>query len=207
MSRKIANGNANPLNRLGFTVAVQINPGQAKMIAMMEGFVRKLAGFEGAGEFVVGELCHNRIIRNRTNLRLIFAIHRTTHRIGLFLQRHAPDVNQAEAHILCHLSECGDSTIGQLHRAFAHKRSTLTSVLDRLVERRLVTRESSREDRRSFVVALTRSGTAKAAKMHRLLEKLEAEALRGADRKSVDGFDDVIGRVERMATPDSGPVN
>ena len=108
---------------------------------------------------------------------------------------------------MLNIRPCSDSmktpTIGQLHRAFAHKRSTLTSVLDRLVERGLVTRQSSREDRRSFVVALTRSGAAKAAKIHRLLEKLEAEALRGADRKSVDGFNDVIGRVERMATPDS----
>jgi DNA-binding MarR family transcriptional regulator len=133
-------------------------------------------------------------------LRLIFSIHRTTHRIGLFIQRHMPDLNQAEAHILCHLIEFGDSTIADLHGAFAHKRSTLTSVLDRLVARGLVTRETSPKDRRSFIVALTRSGKAKAAKIHRHLETLEAEALHGADRKTVDAFAEVIGRVERVAT-------
>ena len=133
-------------------------------------------------------------------LRLIFGIHRTTHRIGLFIGRHAPDLNQAEAHILCHLIESGDSTIADLHRAFAHKRSTLTSVLDRLVARGLVTRETSEQDRRSFVVSLTRSGKSKAAKIHRLLETLEAEALRGADRKSVDAFSEILERLERNAT-------
>src|SRR5579871_5107460 len=115
------------------------------------------------------------------NLRLIFAIHRTTHRIGLYIRRHAPDLNQAEAHILCHLAEFGDSTIAQLHRAFAHKRSTLTSVLDRLVAGGLVTRQPSREDRRSFVIALTRSGAKKAVKIHGFLENLEADALHGLE--------------------------
>ena len=100
-------------------------------------------------------------------LELIFSIHRATHRIGLYIQRHAPDLTQAEAHILCHLHEFGDSALSDLHRAFAHKRSTLTSVLDRLDARELVTRESSQKDRRSFVVRLTQSGKKKAAKIHR----------------------------------------
>jgi DNA-binding MarR family transcriptional regulator len=135
-------------------------------------------------------------------LRLIFGIHRTTHRIGLFISRHMPELSQGEAHILCHLAESGDATIAELHRAFAHRRSTLTSVLDRLVASGLVTRETSEKDRRSFVVSLTRAGKAKAAKVHRLLETLEAEALRGADRNSVDGFSEILERVERIATAD-----
>jgi DNA-binding MarR family transcriptional regulator len=133
------------------------------------------------------------------NLRLIFGIHRTTHRIGLFIQRHSPDLNQAEAHILCHLLESGESTIAELHRAFAHKRSTLTSVLDRLAARGLVTREPSSRDRRSFIVALTRAGTAKASKVHKHLEALEADALRGAGREQVEAFHEVIRRLEQTA--------
>ena len=136
---------------------------------------------------------------HRMPLRLVFSIHRATHRIGLFIQRHSPDLNQAEAHILCHLCESGDSTIADLHRAFAHKRSTLTSVLDRLAARGLVTRETHPGDHRSFVIALTRSGKSKAAKIHRQLEKLEAESLRGVDRKSVDAFASIVDRLERRA--------
>jgi DNA-binding MarR family transcriptional regulator len=130
------------------------------------------------------------------SLQLIFSIHRATHRIGLFVRRNMPDLNQAEAHILCHLHEFGDSTISDLHRAFAHKRSTLTSVLDRLVSRRLVTRELSRKDRRSFVVCLTATGRKKAAKVHRLLELLEADVLKGTRRSRIDAFNDLMRNLE-----------
>jgi DNA-binding MarR family transcriptional regulator len=134
-----------------------------------------------------------------TQLRLVFDIHRVTHRIGLFIQRHAPDLTQAEAHILCHLLEFGDSTIGEVHRAFAHKRSTLTSVLDRMVARGLVTRESSPKDRRSFVVSLTRSGQNKAAKIHLHLQAMETDALRGSDVRTLESFRHVMGRLESIA--------
>jgi DNA-binding MarR family transcriptional regulator len=133
-------------------------------------------------------------------LEIIFSIHRATHRIGLFIQRHMPDLTQGEAHILCHLNESGDSTIAELHRAFAHKRSTLTSVLDRLVARGLVTREPSEKDRRSFVVGLTAAGRKKAAKVHRLLESLEAGVLR--DRTKVEVFDQMIRSLEQRAEVD-----
>ena len=132
-------------------------------------------------------------------LELIFSIHRATHRIGLYIQRHAPDLTQAEAHILCHLHEFGDSALSDLHRAFAHKRSTLTSVLDRLDARGLVTRESSQKDRRSFVVRLTQSGKKKAAKIHRQLESLEVRVLHANDRRTVDAFGQVIRNLEENA--------
>ena len=133
-------------------------------------------------------------------LELIFSIHRATHRIGLYIQRQAPDLTQAEAHILCHLHEFGDSAVSGLHRAFAHKRSTLTSVLDRLDARGLVTRESSQKDRRSFVVRLTPAGKKKAAKIHRQLASLEAGVLHANDRRTIEAFGQVIHKLEEMAT-------
>jgi DNA-binding MarR family transcriptional regulator len=132
-------------------------------------------------------------------LELIFSIHRATHRIGLYIQRHAPGLTQAEAHILCHLHEFGDSSVAELHRAFAHKRSTLTSVLDRLDARGWVKRESSQKDRRSFVVKLTRAGRKKAAGIHRQLESLEAGVLRSTDRRAIEAFRQVIHSLEQVA--------
>jgi DNA-binding MarR family transcriptional regulator len=132
-------------------------------------------------------------------LQLIFGIHRATHRIGLFIQRRVPDLTQAEAHILCHLHECGDSSIADLHGAFAHKRSTLTSVLDRLDSRGLILRVPSEKDRRSFVVSLTRRGKTKAAKVHGLLESLEAGVLRATDRRALDATAQVLQRLEQVA--------
>ena len=94
-------------------------------------------------------------------LRLIPELHRATHRIGIYLD--SLGITQGEGHILEHLAVSGDSTVAELHRALAHRRSTLTSILDRLADRRFITRESDPRDRRSFIVRLSRKGKAVAA--------------------------------------------
>jgi DNA-binding MarR family transcriptional regulator len=93
------------------------------------------------------------------NVQLIPAIHRATHAIALQLE--SPPklaVTQAEAHVLAHLVTEGDSTVAEIHRAFGHKRSTLTAILDRLEARGLIGRRTSEADRRSFLVSLTTRG-------------------------------------------------
>src|SRR5262245_22576297 len=104
-------------------------------------------------------------------LLLVPSVHRATHRIGLFLEATRPPLglSQGECHLLAHLAEAGPCTVGELHRAFAHKRSSLTSYLDRLEARRAVVREVRPEDRRSFRVSLTRTGARMAAQVHRRL--------------------------------------
>ena len=134
-------------------------------------------------------------------LQLIPAIHRATHRIGICLE--AVDdlgVTQAEAHILSHLVSHGDSTVGELHRAFAHKRSTLTSILDRLVARELVTREVSPEDRRTFVVRLTNTGRKVATKVYGHLEALEVRALARVPKERLQELLTALAGVERVAS-------
>jgi DNA-binding MarR family transcriptional regulator len=133
-------------------------------------------------------------------LLIIPRIHRATHQIGLYIERSGLGVNQGEAHILAHLAGAGDSTVGELHKAFAHKRSTLTSVLDRLAERDLIRREVRSEDRRSFAVILTPAGKAVARKIHRHLEALEKAALAGVGRAKTKTFIAVLEAVEEAAT-------
>ena len=110
-------------------------------------------------------------------LRLIPELHRATHRIGIYLD--SLGITQGEGHILAHLAVSGDSTIAELHRALAHRRSTLTSILDRLADRRFITRESDPRDRRSFIVRLSRKGKAIAADVHAELARIEEHALKG----------------------------
>jgi len=138
-------------------------------------------------------------------LEMVLNIHRATHQIGLYIQRHAPGLSQAEAHILCHLKEAGDSPLADVHRAFAHKRSTLTSVLDRMEAGGLVLRESSPDDRRSFVIRLTAAGKKKAGRIHQLLETLEARTLQGSKRGEVQSFQRLIGSLETAATEPARP--
>ena len=132
-------------------------------------------------------------------LRIIPDLHRATHRVAIYLERaRALGVTQGEAHILAHLVAAGPCTIAELHRAFAHKRSTLTSILDRLVARGFIVRESSAVDRRTFVVRLTKTGERLARKVHEHLRSLEALALGRVTPQQVEGFLAVVGAIETV---------
>src|SRR5207248_381187 len=92
-------------------------------------------------------------------LRFVSPIHRATHRIGLYLaDLREYGLSQGEAHILAHLATSGPTSIAELHRGLAHKRSTLTSILDRLEARGFVTRQVAAIDRRTFIVTPTARG-------------------------------------------------
>lgn len=93
----------------------------------------------------------------------VASVHRAVHALGLYFDR-AMDgqTTQAEGVVLLHLARAGESTINDVHRAFLHKRSTLTSVVDRLEDKGLVRRRIGEADRRNFALVLTPQG-AKAA--------------------------------------------
>jgi DNA-binding MarR family transcriptional regulator len=141
----------------------------------------------------------------KTRLQLVPFVHRTTHRIGLFLEAvHPPlGLSQGECHLLAHLAEAGPCSVGELHRAFAHKRSSLTSYLDRLEARGDVTREVRPEDRRSFTVRLTRSGARSAARVHQALAALEDRALVRLTERDLRGFQAVLHALSETIDGDS----
>lgn len=131
-----------------------------------------------------------RIIRIRMEcLRIVPVLHRATHRVGVLLQRRTPQVGQGEAHLLAHLHEhAGEATVAELHRAWAHKRSTLTDMLDRLESRALIRRTPSPHDRRSVRVRATAAGRRLAAGVHDELLALEREVLSRVGSEAVRAF-------------------
>jgi DNA-binding MarR family transcriptional regulator len=138
-------------------------------------------------------------------LRLVPPIHRATHRIGLYLADvREGGLSQGEAHILAHLAGSGAATIAELHAGLAHKRSTLTSILDRLVARGLVTRDPGVEDRRTFIIDLTARGRRVAADVQRHLAALEEAVGRRVTRDDVRAFLKVLGAVEELARQGTG---
>jgi len=130
----------------------------------------------------------------KPRLQLIPFVHRTTHRIGLYLEAAEPPLglSQGEAHLLAHLAEAGPCSVAELHKAFAHKRSTLTSYLDRLEARGDIARDVRPEDRRSFTVRLTRGGARTAARVHQHLAVLEDRALARLTERDLRGFQTVL---------------
>jgi DNA-binding MarR family transcriptional regulator len=127
-------------------------------------------------------------------LRLVPPIHRATHRIGLYLadlREHG--LSQGEAHILAHLATSAPATIAELHAGLAHKRSTLTSILDRLTTR--VDHAPCIEDRRTFAIHTTTKGRKLAAQIHEHLTALE-HAVGRRHQEDIRGFLKVLGVVE-----------
>jgi len=134
------------------------------------------------------------------SLRLVPPIHRATHRIGLYLADLRDDgLSQGEAHILALLATSAPATIADLHRGLAHNRSTLTSILDRLAARGLVTRDVGARDRRTFVITLTPAGAQIAKRVHRHLVDLEQAIARRVTGDDVKGFLKVVSAVEDEA--------
>jgi DNA-binding MarR family transcriptional regulator len=130
-------------------------------------------------------------------LTFVPAIHRATHRIGLYLAAlPEPGLSQGEAHILALLAASSPATIAELHQGLAHKRSTLTSILDRLADRGFITREVGTTDRRTFVVALTAGGRSVARRVHERLASLEARVAAQVSTTDLRGFANVIAAVE-----------
>jgi DNA-binding MarR family transcriptional regulator len=133
-------------------------------------------------------------------LRLVPPIHRATHRIGLYLGDLRDDaLSQGEAHILALLATSGPSTVAELHRGLSHKRSTLTSILDRLAERGFVIREVGVADRRTFLITPTAKGRRVARRVHRHLTDLERAAAARVSSEDIRGFMKVLAAVEGEA--------
>jgi DNA-binding MarR family transcriptional regulator len=134
------------------------------------------------------------------SLRLVPSIHRATHRIGLYLAHLRDDgLSQGEAHILALLATSGPSTIAELHRGLAHKRSTLTSILDRLTDRGFITRDVGEHDRRTFLITPTMKGRLAAKRVHEHLTELESAVGRRVTPADVNGFLKVVAAMEHEA--------
>jgi DNA-binding MarR family transcriptional regulator len=133
-------------------------------------------------------------------LRLVPPIHRATHRIGLYLAGLRDDtLSQGEAHILALLATTAPATVADLHRGLAHKRSTLTSILDRLVDRGLITRTVGEQDRRTFVITPTARGKTVANRVKRHLRDLERAVARRVTADEIKTFLKVVTAVEEEA--------
>jgi DNA-binding MarR family transcriptional regulator len=108
-------------------------------------------------------------------------------------------LTQGEAHILGLLAHSGAANVAELHRGLAHKRSTLTSILDRLARRGLITRAVGETDRRTFVVRPTANGRKLAQRIQRHLSALERAVARRVNAADIRGFKKVVAALEQEA--------
>jgi len=113
-------------------------------------------------------------------LQIIPALHRAVNAIQLLLSEERIHVTHAEALVLAQLADAKTQRMSEIREAFGQRKSTLTSITDRLVENGLVTRFDDPKDRRLLVVRLTRAGERLAKRIVTLLETVEKQAIEAA---------------------------
>ena len=152
------------------------------------------------GDFQVGltRIIRRRIIRLRMNemetLPIVPALERAAHAVALWIERTFPDLRltQAEAHVLAYLADHAPCSINDLHHSFGHRRSTLTSLLDRLERRGWVRRGAHPSSRRLVLVELTDAGRPVAERVRAAIRELEQRVATHAGSQDVAAFRQVI---------------
>ena len=139
---------------------------------------------------------------NHNAPRLAPALEHATHALGLWVERAFRDVGltQAEAHVLAYLARHPDAAINDLHTSFGHKRSTLTSILDRLEARGWVQRVPHPSSRRLVAVELTEAGRAIGERVSGELTKLEERVRAQAGDAAIGDFLTIIHALEEELT-------
>lgn len=111
---------------------------------------------------------------------LVPALEHATHAVALWIERGVFSdlrLTQAEAHVLAFLAEHAPCSINDLHHSFGHKRSTLTSLLDRLESRGWIRRTAHPTSRRLVQIELTSTGGPVAERVSAAVHGLEKRLL------------------------------
>ncbi len=120
---------------------------------------------------------------------VVMALHQATHATLRALGDRLAHLtlSPAEQNVLAVLGD-GRRPVGDLAAATGTRPTTLTSVLDRLAARQLITRELDPNDWRSFLVALTPAGHRTARVVRDAVAELERHALSSLTAAQIDGF-------------------
>jgi DNA-binding MarR family transcriptional regulator len=83
--------------------------------------------------------------------------------------------------------------VGELVQLLGHRPSTLTTILDRLSDRRLIVRQVRPDDRRSFLVLLTERGQEEALRSERAVARAEQAVLDSLDADTAAAVRSALG--------------
>jgi MarR family transcriptional regulator, organic hydroperoxide resistance regulator len=120
----------------------------------------------------------------------LLALQRATHATLQMLaaQLAELDLTGSEINVLANLADGGGRTMSELAAAAGTRPTTLTSVLDRLERRGLISRGARKGDRRAVLIELTSAGTATAATIRQAINELECRALSTLPAQAVAGL-------------------
>lgn len=98
--------------------------------------------------------------------------------------------------MLSYLRSYSPCPIAELVRVFGQKHSTMTSMLDRLESQGMIVRKVNPDDRRSFLVSLTRKGRSRASEIQQLVDRIEKEIGVRVSEEELAGFEATMKAIE-----------
>jgi MarR family transcriptional regulator, organic hydroperoxide resistance regulator len=135
----------------------------------------------------------SRTAPNKGGPRLISPLHKASRQVQLHLepacQRHG--VSFQEAHLIAFVSRY-PARVSVLHRVFDLRKSTLTSLLDRLEALGLLRRKPDSADGRSLIVEATARGQRVAAAIGPAIGAFEASVMGAVSERDLSGFHAVL---------------
>jgi MarR family transcriptional regulator, organic hydroperoxide resistance regulator len=131
-------------------------------------------------------------------LALQRATHATLHVLAARLAE--LDLTGSEINALANLADARGRTMSELAAAAGTRPTTLTSVLDRLERRGLISRGARQGDRRAVLIELTLAGNSTAATIRRAIADLEFRALSGLPAEAIEGLRTALQALAEVST-------
>jgi len=132
-------------------------------------------------------------------LKILSPIHKASRQIERLMEPRVRDegVSTIEGHLLTYLLSYGPCAIAELHQVFGYKRSSLTSILDRLENRSFLARKMHPSDRRSLQVSLRPAGKKLAARLALLVREVDGALVGEVKAADLAGFNRVMQAIAR----------
>lgn len=110
-----------------------------------------------------------------------------------------------EGHVLSYLSVYGPCPVSEIHRILGVKRSTLSSLLDRLESKRLLRRTPNPDDRRSLLLEIEDEGREIAAQLQVVGDALDEAIRERVTEDDLRGFERVLAAIGESTRVDVRP--
>jgi MarR family transcriptional regulator, organic hydroperoxide resistance regulator len=102
-----------------------------------------------------------------------------------------------EINVLANLVDGDEPTVSELSRQVGTPLTTMTSILDRLVRRDLITRHTPESNRRTVVISLTPAGHRVATEARDAISELEIELTADLTTSQLSGLRQTLGLLGR----------
>jgi DNA-binding MarR family transcriptional regulator len=126
-------------------------------------------------------------------LKILSPLHKAIRQIEIFLDRKTSQHNLScsEGHMVSYLLSYSPCPLADLNRILNLKPSTLTSMLDRLEKRKIITRKIYPDDRRSWIIELQPEGKKLAKEIRSTLESFEQSIIQQLSEEELEAFEKV----------------